>query len=156
MPFYLKIDVEGADRLCLEALRGLAERPPYLSIEAEQEDPVAAREELDLLEELGYSDFMAVCQIEMLSSEIEFQSADGELLRHRFRWGSSGPFGPDLEGRWQTRREIDRNYRRALRRHRVQGWMRKSPLRRRITSPIYLRFLKLGRYYDTHARLSPP
>lgn len=154
VPYYLKVDIEGADRLCLETLRELAERPPYLSIEAEQEDPAAARAELDLLEQLGYSEFKAVCQIELLSSEIEFQSADGELVRHRFHWGSSGPFGPDLAGGWQTRPEIDRTYRRALLRHRIQAWTRKRPLRRRLTSPIYMRFLKLGRYYDIHARLA--
>jgi FkbM family methyltransferase len=155
VPHYLKVDIEGADRLCLEALRDLPERPPYLSIEAEQEDPAAARAELDLLEELGYHEFKAVCQIEMLSAEIEFESPGGELVRHRFRWGSSGPFGPDLPGEWQTRSEIDRCYRGALRRHRIQTWTRRRPLRRRLTSPIYMRFLKLGRYYDTHARLSP-
>ncbi len=154
VPHYLKIDIEGADRLCLEALRAFDQRPPYISIEAEQEDPAAARAELDLLEELGYHEFKAVCQIAMLSSEVEFRDAGGELITHSFRWGSSGPFGADLDGPWLTRAEIDRSYRRALRRHRIQTWTRKRPLRRRLTSPLYMRFLELGRYYDTHARLA--
>jgi hypothetical protein len=34
MPYYLKIDIEGADLLCLKALEKFEEKPKYISIEA--------------------------------------------------------------------------------------------------------------------------
>ena len=37
IPFYLKIDIEGADLLVLDALRGFADRPQYISIKSSME-----------------------------------------------------------------------------------------------------------------------
>ena len=38
VPFYLKIDVEGADRLVLEELKSFSNRPQYVSLESEKVD----------------------------------------------------------------------------------------------------------------------
>jgi FkbM family methyltransferase len=67
IPHYLKIDIEGNDRLCVEALRG-TELPRYISMEAEclggsqvlSEDQAAAT--LELLREIGYRQFKLVNQ----------------------------------------------------------------------------------------------
>lgn len=48
----MKVDVEGADLMCLSSLRGLRELPPYIAVE----DHSA----LDLLVSLGYSQFKLV------------------------------------------------------------------------------------------------
>ena len=52
VPLVLKVDVEGADLMCLSSLRGLPQLPPYIAVE----DHTA----LDLLVSLGYSQFKLV------------------------------------------------------------------------------------------------
>ncbi len=42
VPFYLKVDIEGADHLVLDGLRRLKDRPRHISIEAEAVDLLAA------------------------------------------------------------------------------------------------------------------
>jgi len=49
VPHYMKIDIEGADRLCLEALRGTSALPDYISMEAEIFDFAALTADLGLL-----------------------------------------------------------------------------------------------------------
>lgn len=67
IPHYLKIDIEGNDRLCVDALRG-ASIPRYISVEAEcvGDSTVLSDEQamemLDLLRELGYQRFKLVNQ----------------------------------------------------------------------------------------------
>ena len=53
-PFYIKVDIEGADLQALKTLDGpLA--PPYISVELDREDPI-----LEALIDLGYSAFKFV------------------------------------------------------------------------------------------------
>lgn len=67
IPHYLKIDIEGNDRLCVEALRG-RELPRYISMEAEclGDSKVLGGEQaagsLKLLREIGYRRFKLVNQ----------------------------------------------------------------------------------------------
>lgn len=66
-PHYLKIDIEGNDRLCVEALRGM-KLPRYISAEAEcvGDSAVLADEEalamLNLLRDVGFRRFKLVDQ----------------------------------------------------------------------------------------------
>ena len=111
VPDYLKIDIEGYDRFCLEDLTpDLA--PKYTSVEASD------IEILDLLQGLGYDRFKCISQFYFLPLELppapaqlafeekqrggqaldEFRTFDG----WHFPSGSSGVFGSDLPGRWQT------------------------------------------------------
>jgi len=109
--FYLKIDIEGRDRLCLEDLTpDIA--PEYISVEASD------IELLDLLRGLGYDRFKCISQFHFLPLELPpapAQLAFEEKLRAgqslaefrtfygwQFPSGSSGVFGRDLPGRWQT------------------------------------------------------
>jgi FkbM family methyltransferase len=68
VPHYLKVDIEGNDRLCVNALRGTSRIPRYISVETECiGDSTAlsaeqAIEMLDLLRELGYQRFKLVNQ----------------------------------------------------------------------------------------------
>jgi len=67
IPHYLKIDIEGNDRLCVDALRGTG-LPLYISMEAEcNGDSQALSDEqaaatLELLSEIGYRRFKLVNQ----------------------------------------------------------------------------------------------
>jgi FkbM family methyltransferase len=155
VPHYLKIDIEGADRLCLEALRDVPVRPPLISMEAEGRDFDALLAELQLLEQLGYRQFAAVQQGRTV--EIATRTLSGERLSHRFPPDSSGPFGDDLEQDWRSRDAVVKRYRRAYRRFRIRGALARRPAVRRALMPIFTRSQRfrwlLGGYYDTHARL---
>ncbi len=151
VPYYLKIDIEGADRLCLAALCEAPGIPRFVSLEADPFDLGALGAELDLLEELGYTRFAAVRQ-DFGGREIATRSLSGKTLTHRFPSGASGPFGEDLPDRWLSRREVEGRHRRALRwrsrliepgsaLHGAPAWGRHPGLWRRF-----------GGYYDTHAR----
>lgn len=108
IPHYMKIDVEGADRVCLTALRDFSARPRHLSIESEKEEFARLVEEFDLLESLGYSRFALVQQSGMERRSVTTRTWSGEHLVFRFEEHSSGPFGSDV-GPWVSRTEaIDR------------------------------------------------
>ena len=69
VPYYLKIDIEGNDRHCLNALRG-TRTPKYISVEAEHPgdsetfDDDQATAILSLLRDVGYQRFKLVNQVE--------------------------------------------------------------------------------------------
>lgn len=129
-PYFAKIDIEGADRVCLEALLALDARPALLSTESDLADLAHLRADLDLLERLGYTRFAAVAQKPIRDSVIQTRTRDGEPFSYRFdRFGAqSGGFGEDIDG-WASRAEIEQRYRALSRRHRLFG--KGSVMRRR-------------------------
>lgn len=115
VPVYLKIDIEGNDVLCLKDLtRETA--PDYISVEASELGL------LDLLEGLGYDRVKCISQFHFLPLELPPAAAQlvfeeklkaGQSLEEfrilsgwPFPIGSSGVFGRDLPGRWQTFAEM--------------------------------------------------
>ena len=157
MPYYMKIDIEGADLVCLETLLGFDCRPTYVSLESEAASFTKLREELDLLERLGYTEFAAVQQ-EEIELQVQPQPArEGTYVAHRFEEGSSGLFGRDLPTPWESRAEIEKRFRKILVLCRLFGGH--SILRRVRGGRKLLGFLRrrVGRplpgWYDTHARL---
>ncbi len=116
VPHYLKIDIEAADMLCLEALAGVEpdERPRYASIEAESESWRGAVRQFDLLERLGYTRFAIVQQGNVGGRVGPITTRDGRRIPYRYEMESSGPFGDDLAGPWSDKREALRRYRRIL------------------------------------------
>src|SRR5262249_8664579 len=122
VPHYLKIDIEGHDRICLDGLQP-SECPPYISCELTHTDNL-----IDRLYELGYRRFKLVNQstytdaTPVFENEIGFRAvrklcvllpamkralpdgwrADFDTFARRrgyaFAEGSSGPFGEDTFG----------------------------------------------------------
>jgi FkbM family methyltransferase len=139
VPYYLKVDIEGNDFLCLQDLQG-RELPKYISIET------SGISLLTTLHNLGYTSFKWISQINFLPLEIfpsdeqKYQEKLQRLLyskrlplrilrklglkrwlnsqinRNRyfndwfFSYGSSGAFGEDLLGGWQSFDEIRNTY----------------------------------------------
>lgn len=62
IPYYLKIDIEGMDTVCLRALLHFEHKPHYISAESEKVSFAKLIEELDLFTQLGYTRFKAVQQ----------------------------------------------------------------------------------------------
>ena len=102
IPFYLKIDIEGADHLVLDELGDFEDRPRYISMEAEKVDFSQLVSELNLLKRLGYRTFKPV-QTSVdpghpnCDDDSSGRTASPCLRRRRFWtiWG--GPFRPLVE-----------------------------------------------------------
>jgi FkbM family methyltransferase len=130
-PYYLKVDIEGHEHLCLEAFKSHS-LPKYISVEA------SGVGLLDSLAELGYKQFKCLSQFHYLPLEIPptsqqrdcelalalqnsrniyvriFKRLGGRIWISRlwnqnlrdanwvFPHGSTGPFGEGLPGEWQS------------------------------------------------------
>lgn len=118
VPHYCKVDIEGNDQLCLAGLTPET-RPDYLSIELSHR---TAGDDFERMIELGYSRFKIIDQsnfapVTPMSRAVnaalpqalgtQFDRVQSKLLGTRkrgtwsFPYGSSGPFGADLPGRWR-------------------------------------------------------
>ncbi len=92
VPYYLKIDIEGSDMLCLEALLDVEpeQRPRYTSIEAGQRIWSGVQRQFDLLERLGYTRFAVVQQAMMRRRYRRITTREGRSIPYRFEMLSSG------------------------------------------------------------------
>ena len=161
VPHFMKIDIEGSDRCCLDALRHVVDRPDFVSIESERTDIGRAQMELDLLDSLGYGGFQIVQQSCVPWQSVPNPSREGNGCTHRFTLDSSGLFGADLlaDG-WMDRDGIATVYEMIFARERAFGeksLLRCIPGMGRILWTIEkYTGLPFPGWYDTHARLAPP
>ena len=100
MPYFLKIDIEGADRQCLEGLRGFEARPRLVSIEAEILSWPLLVQDFQTLTELGYDRFKVVQQLTVRRQRCPNPPREGLYVDHRFPKGASGTFGEEAPGNW--------------------------------------------------------
>jgi FkbM family methyltransferase len=94
VPYYMKIDVEGADRHVLSDLRNTGARPPFISVE---EFGVAC---IDSLHDLGYPKFKVVPQRNKSAMVPPNPALEGSYVPRRFDGADSGLFGKELSGEW--------------------------------------------------------
>jgi FkbM family methyltransferase len=126
VPHYLKVDIEGSDKLCVDALKG-GTLPKYISVESEEETGAI----LESLRDVGYRRFKLVDQYDWLPvrpraarfcARLINSAAHGRLraiglshiaqkftdqarmaaLGFSFSPGCSGPWGDDVPGGWMT------------------------------------------------------
>lgn len=151
VPYFIKIDIEGADMLCIEALASTA-KPEYISVEAEKHDFSKFEREVRFIASLGYSEFQLVQQQTVPFQKIPVPPREGIEVKHRFSFGASGLFGKDLpEQQWISLDAVLRKYRRIVRKHHVFGdfglgrkWLPRQMLR---ASGLY------PGWHDLHARI---
>ena len=164
VPHYLKIDIEGNDMVCVNALRRFRERPDYLSIESNKIRFAELRREITALSALGYDAFQAIEQSEIPTSQSPpALPREGKYAPHVFEFGCSGLFGAELGDRWKSRSEILRLYRAIhigyflfgddgmLNEWQFRGAFRLQSAARRIVRR--LTGAAVPGWYDTHARL---
>lgn len=163
VPYFMKIDIEGCDKACLEALGSFEERPSYVSIESDKMRFTNVEREIDLLIDLGYTSFKAVEQSGISRSQsVPYPAREGKYVSHRFADESSGLFGAELGGKWKSQNEILSQYRIIHLSYRLVGedgiitkwryWG--ADLIRRVTGRflrLFTRAVAVG-WYDTHAR----
>jgi FkbM family methyltransferase len=157
IPFYLKIDIEGADHVVLDELRRFEDRPRYISIEAEKVDFSQLVAQLNSLQHLGYRTFKPVQQASIPGTRIATTTLRGEPLHHVFLDGASGPFGADLSGPWLCQDECLRRFQKIFSLYRLfgdDGIVRDLPGGMRIMGlQTRLYRQQLPGWHDIHASL---
>lgn len=161
IPYYLKIDIEGADMLCVRPLHEFTERPTYLSLESDvtsaRPSPDRVFDELAELWTLGYRAFKYVNQFLNSKQRPCNPPLEGKYVESAFTEDSSGPFGEESPGDWHTiaptlrRAEILRLH------HELSGWG--GRWQQTLPSKVYRRLRRELRRpvprYDLHARRDP-
>lgn len=121
VPYYLKIDIEGYDPICLETIVGYNHYPTYISCEA------SSSYCFDLLVQMEYTQFKLINQFRDFKA-INISLEKSQLLTYlqnkknrikdrlqkflpfKHNFGSSGPFGEDTNGYWYSADEIKEKY----------------------------------------------
>ncbi|HKD68194.1 MAG TPA: FkbM family methyltransferase [Candidatus Binataceae bacterium] len=152
VPYYLKIDIEGADLLCVRALRDFASRPRYISLESTMTSWNGLLREFALLKELRYTKFKVVQQMNMNRQTCPFPAREGKYVDHRFDSGASGLFGEEAPGRWLTEAEALEKYQRIFRLYRLFAYYGIFTRVRLARPLVRMAGLDPG-WYDTHAAL---
>jgi FkbM family methyltransferase len=157
VPHYMKIDIEGADTVVLDALKAFDERPVYVSIESNKVDLAEIQKELNVFRALGYERFAAVQQADIPNRRISTTDLNGKPFTFTFEKDSSGPFGEDLRRPWLSADECMTAYREIFKFYKTFG---DRSLFRKIPGGLRLRKLleivwgrPLPGWYDTHAAL---
>lgn len=126
VPYYVKIDIEGADHLVLEAIAGLPRKPPYVSYELGPATTWA-----DALHSAGYGQFKLVQQDALPKRRYLLGSGDKQAP-YKFTGYHSGPFGEESHGEWVGLERLNANVE-------AIDWSS-----------------GLGKWFDVHAKYGPP
>lgn len=121
VPFYMKVDIEGNDFLCLNDIPEAGTKPPYVSCEA------VHIEWLDILYQKGYRRFKLINQgdgfhsmnlnrekswyypyYRKIKGGIEKRAR--RIIKFAHLPSSSGPFGENTKGKWKTYEEVRAMY----------------------------------------------
>ena len=103
-PYYMKIDIEGGDAMCIRQLKG-RELPKYISAELltfnnfenKNTDPT---EVITALLDVGYTKFKIVDQSLNHETKCPKPSKEGKYVDYEFDGYCSGLFGKELPGDW--------------------------------------------------------
>jgi FkbM family methyltransferase len=158
MPYYLKIDIEGMDVVCLKSLQDFEEKPAYISIESEKISFSKLKQEFHYLSLLGYTKFQAINQVAVPSQKEPANSSEGRCVQFSFQEGASGLFGSDLPNIWKSKKQILRRYRLIFLGYLLFG--DKAILKKTKFGSRLVRFVnrksgwKIPGWFDTHAKHS--
>ena len=157
IPYYMKIDIEGMDVICLESLKEFSVRPDYISIESEKISFDKLMEEFRIFKELGYSSFQAINQSKISSNKEPIDTKEGKILNYQFQKGSSGLFGKDLnKNDWKSMEETIIRYKRIFNGYKLLG--DNNRINKFLLGRIFIksmnRLLGIPGWYDTHAKHS--
>lgn len=158
IPYYMKIDIEGMDTLCLEALLSFNEKPDFISLESEKISFQKLKKEITVLKKLGYNNFKAINQSIIPTLREPINSKEGKYLNYKFALGSSGPFGQDLHKNWKKSSAIIQQYWFIFLGYKCFGDNSKAKkyLPFRLMKRVLCAIVKhpIPGWYDTHAKHS--
>ena len=152
IPFYLKADIVGSERICLRALLEFENKPDYISIRSEKVIWSNLEEEFDLLEQLGYARFKAVQQ-DVTDFSVQL---NGE--KYTFEEGASGVFAEETSGKWRSKEQVLKDYHRIFTLYWLFGdysyLLQKQRGKKFIAQLERIARRPLPGWYDTHAKHS--
>jgi FkbM family methyltransferase len=115
IPRYIKVDIEGGDKLVIADLPGLERIPPFISVEE------FGNHTIPELFRAGYRKFKIIPQREKdlpLPTTIQ---GEGVPIEKAFSGLDSGPFGLDLAGEWLTYEQALAAFRQSVRNEAGKG-----------------------------------
>jgi FkbM family methyltransferase len=101
-PYYIKLDIEGPERMVIEQMFSIGIFPPFLSFEVNT-DTFAI---LGLVLAHGYEDFQLLAQRDKSKLRLPNPSLEGRFYEACFDGYMSGPFGLELPGPWVSAAQI--------------------------------------------------
>jgi FkbM family methyltransferase len=145
VPYFLKIDIEGADLLCLKDLMKSQDRPNFVSIER---SPFLSEQlrELKLLKALGYARFKIVDQMVVIRQQPPNPAREGAYVNHQFEFDASGLFGEESPGPWLSYGAVIAHNALIVAQSKGFGLWRRTPGLNRLRT-------SWGSWYDFHAAL---
>ncbi len=156
IPYYLKIDIEGMDLVCCEALMEFNEKPSYISIESDKVSFKKLEREFELFYKLGYENFKIIQQDGISKQKEKNPSLENKFLNYKFSEGSSGVFGQDLPGKWISKDQALKKYKKIFFLYKAFG--DNSLLRKFFLTRIMIKVLRkltgipIPGWYDTHSK----
>jgi FkbM family methyltransferase len=99
-PYYVKIDIEGADAIPLQTMAGKKNIPTYASIEIAQHDLSVGLGQIRLLKSLGYTQFNFFNQGMRHAVKAPFPAREGNYAAFDGNAVTTGLFGKELGGTW--------------------------------------------------------
>lgn len=159
IPHYLKVDIEGVDMVCVNALKRFRERPDFVSIESSFHSFSEIQREMNTFVELGYDAFQVIEQSAVPQQIAPTPPSEGQYAAQHFEEGCTGLFGVELGPGWQTEQATLHRYRGICFAIRVMGIVRKWKFRgsnrlRAMTAKTLARMTGENPWgwFDTHAR----
>jgi FkbM family methyltransferase len=141
VPHYLKIDIEGADHLCLQELATLRAKPQFLSTEIEQGCWRDFETGLHLLKAARFRQFAIINQATVPQQHGPVPAREGCFVDHQFELGAAGLFGAELPRAWISEAAIRTQYVKLYGLNKLHGLARKAGIN----------LARKGSWYDLHA-----
>jgi FkbM family methyltransferase len=157
VPYYMKIDIEGADTLCLDGLYHFDQRPRFVSIEIDLISFADGFDSIVHLWNLGYRDFKLVNQANNKRVVCPNPPREGAYVPARFNAHTSGPFGEESPGEWLDIESLMSRYHKVMQEQRLFGASGKyyhTPLRHLSKWTRRLIGSEPVGWYDLHARFT--
>jgi FkbM family methyltransferase len=161
-PYYLKIDIEGADAVPLKTMVGRQVVPSYVSIEIAQHDFSEGLEQIQLLKSLGYTQFNFFNQGMRRSIKAPASPLEGSYVPFDGDAVTTGLFGKELGGKWMDVAAAEKRFAGIYRRHILfrenKLYSKDGNFGGTLLSKIYNRFRRHllhdpVAWYELHARL---
>lgn len=154
-PYYMKIDIEGADLLCLKSLLKVNDRPEFISVELltpnNLEQKVDALDILCHLKALGYTKFKVSDQSKNKRIKCPIPALEGSYVDYAFDGETSGLFGKELQGEWYSIDEVAQNYLYFFYRQRFTKNTLFNKVMRRLDFLNYGKMFPSTGWFDIHA-----
>lgn len=114
-PYYVKVDIEGADLLCVQGVAALAAPPTYFSFECDLTQGRATAAGIQGLADAGYQRFKLVNQALNPTYRCPAPPREGSYVDVTFTHDMSGPFGEETPGDWMSVGEVLERFDRVAR-----------------------------------------